>query len=98
MELLRDALEKAVKAVDPSFECDILGSYRRGVEFSSDIDLALRHESFINKDDDVVADKLMKAVVAELEKRELIDPENTLMNGGKKYAVRFGLRSRKPTS
>lgn len=45
MDLIKAAIESAVqKAKGKSMSCDILGSYRRGVPYSSDIDLVIRHK------------------------------------------------------
>ncbi|GAA5911045.1 hypothetical protein JCM8208_003968 [Rhodotorula glutinis] len=86
VEKLQAALEKAVAAVDPRFECEVLGSYRRGVDFSSDIDFAVRHPDFQDKDDEETSKALMGKIVAELEKQKLISKDDQLMFGGKKYA------------
>lgn len=88
VEKLQVALEKALAAVDSRFECEVLGSYRRGVEFSSDIDLAVRHPEFQDKDDEETSKALMGAIVDELEKQKLVSKDDQLMLGGKKYAVR----------
>jgi DNA-binding HxlR family transcriptional regulator len=88
MEKLKSALEEALQKVDSKFECEILGSYRRGVGFSSDIDLAVRHKKFTDKDDEEVSKPLMAAIIKQLEDDGLIDRENQLMLGPKKYAVR----------
>jgi len=89
MEKLMSALEEALQKVDSKFECEILGSYRRGVGFSSDIDLAVRHKKFTDKDDEEISKPLMAAIIKQLEDDGLIDRENQLMLGPKKYAVRF---------
>ncbi|GAA5901955.1 GTPase-activating protein CIN2 [Sporobolomyces salmoneus] len=86
MEKLKSALETALKKVDPKFECEILGSYRRGVGFSSDIDLAVRHKDFVGKDDEDTSKPMMAAIVKQLEDEGLIEEENQLMLGPKKYA------------
>ncbi|GAA6012661.1 hypothetical protein JCM10207_009072 [Rhodosporidiobolus poonsookiae] len=86
MEKLKLVLEKALQAIDPQFECEILGSYRRGVDFSSDIDLAVRHPSFVDKDDEEAAKPLMASIVRYLEKHKLVEKENQLQFGPKKYA------------
>ncbi|GAA5885027.1 hypothetical protein JCM6882_007197 [Rhodosporidiobolus microsporus] len=86
MEKLKLVLEKALKDIDPAFECEILGSYRRGVPFSSDIDLAIRHPDFLDKDDEETSKPMMKKVVEYLEKHKLLEKDNRLMLGGKKYA------------
>ena len=44
MNQLKIALEIAVNSADSNFQSEILGSYRRGVGFSSDIDLLVRHK------------------------------------------------------
>jgi hypothetical protein len=88
MEDLRSLILSTLKTVDPEFECEILGSYRRGIPFSSDLDVAIRHPSFVEKDDEETAKPLLKSVVAHLEKEELLEKENALMLGAKKYAVR----------
>lgn len=87
MEKLKSALEAAIHEADPTFECEILGSYRRQATFSSDIDLAVRHKSFIGKNDEETADQLMEAIVSVLEGHKLLLKENQLMLGPKKYAV-----------
>jgi hypothetical protein len=89
MEKLRSSILSALKAIDPAFECEILGSYRRGIPFSSDLDVALRHPSFVEKDDEATAKPLMRSVVAHLEKQGLLEEEHALMLGAKKYAVRL---------
>ncbi|KAK4046863.1 hypothetical protein OIV83_005759 [Microbotryomycetes sp. JL201] len=83
-----------IERLIPRSEMDLLAStladvVRRKAEFSSDIDLTLRHASFVEKDNKATACAIMTKVVAELEKRELVKPENQLMNGWKKYAVSF---------
>lgn len=88
MEKLKSALENAIKKIDPHFECEILGSYRRGVGFSSDIDLAVRHRDFIDKDDEETGKVFVNQIVQQLEEDELIERDNQLMLGPKKYAVR----------
>lgn len=89
MELLKSALEKALHKADPTFESEILGSYRRGVAFSSDIDLAIRHKSFVEGEDNATSKPLMLAVIATLEKMRLIQPEDQLTSGPKKFSVSF---------
>ncbi|GAA6034997.1 hypothetical protein JCM8097_002135 [Rhodosporidiobolus ruineniae] len=86
MEKLKLVLEKALQAIDPRFECEILGSYRRGVDFSSDVDLVVRHPEFVEKDDEGTAKPMMEAIIRKLEKIKLIEEENQLMFGWKKYA------------
>ncbi|KAM0792678.1 hypothetical protein ACM66B_002458 [Microbotryomycetes sp. NB124-2] len=86
MDVLATTLTKVVKSVDPNLTCELLGSYRRRAEFSSDVDLTLRHESFIDKDDKTTASRIMTRIVNELEARGLVKQENQLMNGWKKYA------------
>ncbi|GAA6010881.1 hypothetical protein JCM11491_004580 [Sporobolomyces phaffii] len=86
MEKLKSALMAALREVDPKFECEILGSYRRGVGFSSDVDLAVRHPTFIDKDDEETGRPLMDSIVRRLEDEGLVNPENQLMLGAKKYA------------
>ncbi|GAA5994352.1 hypothetical protein JCM5350_004295 [Sporobolomyces pararoseus] len=86
MEKLKVALETALKKAKNDFEMEILGSFRRGVGFSSDIDLAVRHKSFLNKDDEATAKPLMAMIVKQLEDDGLIERENQLMLGPKKFA------------
>ncbi|GAA6047698.1 hypothetical protein JCM3770_001725 [Rhodotorula araucariae] len=86
VEKLKAVLEKALAAVDPRFECEVLGSYRRGANFSSDIDLAVRHPDFRDKDDEETSKLMMEQIVKYLEKHKLILKEDQLMLGGKKYA------------
>ncbi|GAA5973278.1 hypothetical protein JCM11641_003048 [Rhodosporidiobolus odoratus] len=86
MEKLKTVLEKALQAIDPRFECEILGSYRRGIAFSADIDLAVRHPDFVDKDDEATSKPMMQSIVKYLEKHKLIEKENHLMLGPKKYA------------
>lgn len=88
---LASALESAVLAVDREFECDVLGSYRREVAFSSDIDFVIRHRSLRDTGNEAEYKEMSKGllvrVVAELEKRKLIDDADRLTNGDKKYSV-----------
>ncbi|GAA5969606.1 hypothetical protein JCM3765_003447 [Sporobolomyces pararoseus] len=86
MEELKLALETALKKAKKDFEMEILGSFRRGVGFSSDIDLVVRHKTFLNKDDEATAKPLMAMIVKQLEDDGLIERENQLMLGPKKYA------------
>lgn len=37
---------RAVKLADSENECEIVGSYRRGEPWSSDVDLVVRHPAF----------------------------------------------------
>ncbi|GAA5855600.1 hypothetical protein JCM3766R1_005367, partial [Sporobolomyces carnicolor] len=86
MRELASTLETTLARVDDKFECEILGSYRRGVGFSSDIDLAVRHKDFTDKDDEATSKPMMTAIVRELEAQELVQEEHQLMFGPKKYA------------
>lgn len=92
MESLREKLEECVAAADPRFECAILGSYRRGVDFSSDIDLVIRHKK-LKVDDPVLSKVLLFKVVAKLTAENLIVNEDQLTCGDKKYSVRVLVRS-----
>lgn len=87
MRELASTLETTLARVDDKFECEILGSYRRGVGFSSDIDLAVRHKDFTDKDDEATSKPMMTAIVRELEAQGLVQEEQQLMFGPKKYAV-----------
>lgn len=88
MDALKEALQEAVYAANVDFECDILGSYRRGVPFSSDVDLAIWHKSFDgSKEQDALGKELLESVVQKLEDRGLVEKETELARGIKKYAV-----------
>lgn len=88
MDALKEALQAAVYAANFDFECEILGSYRRGVPFSSDVDLAIWHKSFDgSKEHDALGKELLESVVQKLEERGLVEKENELARGVKKYAV-----------
>lgn len=87
MEKLHEALDTAVKSADPKFQSAILGSYRRGVAFSSDIDLVVRHKAFDDADDLELAKKFMTKLITQLEKDGLVCEENAFTNGPKKYSV-----------
>ncbi|ORY45449.1 hypothetical protein BCR35DRAFT_336274 [Leucosporidium creatinivorum] len=80
------ALRGALRKADPLLECELLGSFRRQASFSSDVDLVVRHKSFVNKDDEEAAASLMRRIVEVLEGENLLDDENRLMFGPKKYA------------
>ncbi|GAA5867476.1 hypothetical protein JCM3774_002915 [Rhodotorula dairenensis] len=87
MDALKDALQDAVHAANPEFECEILGSYRRGVPFSSDIDLAVWHKDFDgSKEQDALGRSFLESIVQKLESRGLVEEENELARGVKKYA------------
>ncbi|GAA5954542.1 hypothetical protein JCM8115_004619 [Rhodotorula mucilaginosa] len=87
MDALKEALQEAVYAANFDFECEILGSYRRGVPFSSDVDLAIWHKSFDgSKEHDALGKELLESVVQKLEERGLVEKENELARGVKKYA------------
>lgn len=89
MDALKVELQETVRSVDPAFECEVLGSYRRGVPFSSDIDLAVRHPSFNGGADEEAKGKAMlESIIGQLEAKGLVKKENELMRGNKKYAVR----------
>nr|CRX79154.1 hypothetical protein ls5930a1_00183 [Leucosporidium scottii] len=87
MEAFEVALKTALRKADPLLECEVLGSYRRRASFSSDIDLVVRHKSFITKDDEETAAPLMRRIVEALDGEHLLDDENRLMYGSKKYAL-----------
>ncbi|KAK4704852.1 hypothetical protein P7C70_g1357, partial [Phenoliferia sp. Uapishka_3] len=86
MEKLRQKLEECVLTADSRFECSILGSYRRGVDFSSDIDLVVRHKLY-NADNPDLSKALLTKVVDALTAKKLIKPEDMLTNGAKKYSL-----------
>ncbi|GAA6025529.1 hypothetical protein JCM8202_001224 [Rhodotorula sphaerocarpa] len=87
MDALKVELQETVRSVDPAFECEVLGSYRRGVPFSSDIDLAVRHPSFNGGADEEAKGKAMlESIIGQLEAKGLVKKENELMRGNKKYA------------
>ena len=67
-------------------QCAVLGSYRREVEFSSDIDLVIRHKK-VKGDDSELSKEYLQEVVASLERRGLITKKNQLTFGAKKYSV-----------
>lgn len=87
MDLLRETLETRIHAVDPKFELQILGSYRRGIPFSSDIDLVVRHKKFVDAEDKEIALELMDSVVECL--AGLIRGEDLITRGPKKFSVSF---------
>ena len=87
MNKLSAVLDASVKSADPKFQSDILGSYRRGVAFSSDIDLVIRHKAFNDADDLELAKKFMKKLITQLEDDGLVSEENAFTNGPKKYSV-----------
>lgn len=37
---------RAIKQADPENQCEIVGSYRQGEPWSSDVDLVVRHPAF----------------------------------------------------
>lgn len=41
-----ELLHTALKLADPKFSGEILGSYRRGEKWCSDIDFVVRHEDY----------------------------------------------------
>lgn len=41
-----DAFKKALAATDSKFDGEILGSYRRGDPWSSDVDFVIRHKDY----------------------------------------------------
>jgi hypothetical protein len=43
---MAQTLEKCYQAVDPRFSGEILGSYRRGEQWCSDVDLVIRHKDY----------------------------------------------------
>lgn len=88
MDLLRAALESAVASADDRFESTILGSYRRGVPFSSDIDLVIRHELFVDANDAEVSKPMMFKIIESMKENGLVKDEDALTHGPKKYSVR----------
>lgn len=43
---IHEVLDKAVTLIDPKFSGEVLGSYRRGEPWCSDVDLVMRHEDY----------------------------------------------------
>ncbi|WWD22757.1 hypothetical protein CI109_107250 [Kwoniella shandongensis] len=85
--LIRAALDK----VDPTLGFAIMGSYRRGEEISSDIDMVVWHDSFKKRDKEekrtkngYKPDGLMGKVMSALEEAGLIDQEKIFSRGEKK--------------
>ncbi|KAI5478507.1 hypothetical protein MNV49_005035 [Pseudohyphozyma bogoriensis] len=87
MEQLYETLEGILKAVDERFEFAMLGSYRRGVKFSSDVDMVIRHPKFTDETDENVGKALMTKIVDGLRQRELISKDDELANGPKRHAT-----------
>lgn len=46
MDAIAKEVFRAVKSADSENECEIVGSYRRGEPWSSDVDLVVRHPAF----------------------------------------------------
>lgn len=46
MDAWGEAFKTALNAADPKFEGEILGSYRRGDPWSSDVDFVIRHKDY----------------------------------------------------
>lgn len=64
-------LSKLINTLDPNFTTVICGSYRRGKEFTSDIDILITHQNLHNKDNskqylDKILNKLSKIIVDNL--------------------------------
>lgn len=91
MEALSTAVSSVLASFDPTLENEILGSYRRGVAFSSDIDMVVRHKSFVDGDDADASKEWMERIVEALGKEKLVKEENLLTNGVKKFSVSIRL-------
>ena len=71
MDQWKDKLMKSLAKLDPDYEGEILGSYRRGEPWSSDIDLVIRYKGFDGTDTDM-CETLLLRVVHHLRKARLL--------------------------
>lgn len=82
---LEKEIKKVVSAAGSGFQMEILGSYRRGSAFCSDVDLVLRHKKYATKNQKEEGEKLLSQVVDQLEKHGLVKPEHKLASGASKF-------------
>jgi DNA polymerase beta len=77
------------KSLDPKYEVEICGSFRRGAESSGDIDVLLTHPNYTskgsNKKKSNKIESLLKPIVEKLEKIEFI--KDTIAFGDTKFMV-----------
>jgi DNA polymerase/3'-5' exonuclease PolX len=79
-------IRAAAARVDPTLRCEIVGSYRRGVAQSGDVDVLLMHESFGRAEHKSKSSKsaFVKLLVEELERAGYIT--DTLNHGASKFS------------
>ncbi|SCZ92655.1 BZ3500_MvSof-1268-A1-R1_Chr5-2g08073 [Microbotryum saponariae] len=82
---IEDCLKSIVTGDEKLFEAELLGSYRRGLDFASDLDLAVRHPSFTDSEDKEKARRLLDRIVEALEASGLLANQYRLAHGDKKY-------------
>ncbi|SCV72654.1 BQ2448_4191 [Microbotryum intermedium] len=89
IDQLKAGIQECLKSIDTGddtpFEAELLGSYRQGLDFASDLDLAVRHVSFTDNEDNDKAKKLLDKIVQGLEASGLLATQYRLAHGGKKY-------------
>ncbi|SGY67211.1 BQ5605_C004g02756 [Microbotryum silenes-dioicae] len=89
MDELKAEIEVCLKSIvtgdEKLFETELLGSYRRGLDFASDLDLAVRHPSFTDSEDKEKARRLLDQIVEALEASGLLANQYRLAHGDKKY-------------
>ncbi|KAK9895679.1 Nucleotidyltransferase [Cystobasidium minutum MCA 4210] len=73
---------RAIKQADAEHDAEIVGSYRRGEPWSSDVDLVVRHPAFEGGDEDV-----SKALLQNIVKgfKDIIVLDKPLADGPKRY-------------
>ncbi|BGO88941.1 hypothetical protein NBRC10512_005695 [Rhodotorula toruloides] len=82
---LEKKIKKAVSAAGRGFQMEILGSYRRGSAFCSDVDLVIRHERYATKDQTDEGKELLGKIVDQLVEHGLVKPEHQLARGASKF-------------
>lgn len=84
--IIKDALRRE----DPKLNFAIMGSYRRGENLSSDIDVVVWHESYVKKEKEkkrarkADPNSLMSKIVAALVSANIISPANIFSQGERK--------------
>lgn len=95
---LAPRLNYILKELDPGLEGEILGSYRRGLKSSSDVDFVVRHPAFDthpmkyprgspeDKEASAISRAMLQKVIGAIREAGII-PEEPLLDGDKRVRV-----------
>ncbi|BGP29440.1 hypothetical protein JCM10296v2_001179 [Rhodotorula toruloides] len=93
---LEKEIKKAVSAAGRGFQMEILGSYRRGSAFCSDVHLVIWHKHYATKDQTDEGKELLRKIIDQLVEHGLVKPEHQLACGASKSMgfIRLNAKSR----